>query len=216
LPRRDAIDEIREDLARLRAEVSELKEKFEHLPKKRRWWRNPSHIVNVVTLLALIVGAAFQIWINRPVVDFQLAPSTPSLMTDYYSVSQEDPFTPQPHLFYFEAQNTGKTDISLEITVAAINATVSTSETGRFNVTAIGFEFIQAGSGYSTWSFYVKANKGVTSFRVYLQDHQLVASPDWLTTMVDGFATYNSINAQQLTWVTEARAAYTVIYVLQT
>jgi hypothetical protein len=172
--------------------------------------------VNVVTLLALIVGAAFQIWINRPVVDFQLAQSTPSIMTDYYSVSQEDPFNPQPHLFYFEAQNTGKTDISLEITVAAINATVSTSETGRFNLTATGLEFIQAGSGYGTWSFYVKANKGVTSFRVYVQGRQLIASPDWLTTLVDGFATYNSLNTQQLTWVAETQSAYVLIYVLQT
>jgi hypothetical protein len=170
--------------------------------------------VNVVTLLALVVGAGFQIWINRPVVDFQLAPI--STVTEYYEVSQVDPFNPQPHLFYFEAQNTGKTDISLDITVAAINATVSPSETGRFNLTATGYEFIQAGSSSGTWSFYVKPNKGVTSFTVYLQGHQLVGSPDWLTTQVDGFATYNAINAQQLTWVAETRTAYLLVYVLQT
>ena len=170
--------------------------------------------MNVVTLLALILGSVFQIWINRPVVDFQLAPS---IGNDYYVINSDrlDPFNPQAHLFYFEAQNTGKTDITLDITVAAINATVSTSETGRFDVTATGREFIQAGSNWGPWSFYVKVNKGVTSFKVSFQSYQLVASPDWLTTQVDGFATYNPINAQQLTWVVQT-GVYPLFYVLQT
>ncbi len=207
------IDEIREDVARLRNEVAELKDTVHRLHRKTRWWRNPSHIVNVVTLIALLLGAIFQMWINRPVVDFQLVPSS-----YFYTIQfdQLDPFRPNALLFYFEAQNTGQTDITLDITIAAINATVSLGEKGPFGTTATGREFIQARSNWGAYSFYVKVNnKSITSFKVYVQSYRLVDSPDWLTTQVDGFATYNPINTQELAWVVKT-GVYPLVYVLQT
>jgi hypothetical protein len=210
------LDELREDLIKLRTEINEIKEQLNRLHRRGfwHWLRNPSHIVNLLTLVALILGAVFQMWINRPVVDFQLVTQTSN---DFYTIQsyQLNPFKPPAHLFYFKAQNTGQTDISLDITVVAVNATVSTTENGNFGVTATARGFIQARSDWATWSFYVKVNEGVTSFRVFLYRYELVGSPDWLTTQIDRFATYNAINAQELTWVVLS-GVMPLVYVAET
>ena len=188
----DTLEKLREDVLRLQAELSEIREKLSH--KKGHWLKNWSHLLNVLTLIALVLGSLFQVWLNRPVVDMSMGRASP----DVFQVSP--PFNPPGHEFYVLMQNTGETDITLNVTVGAENATVSTNGM-NFSATATLTVFLQARSSWGENSFYVRVNEGVTRFKVYLERPQLVDSPDPLTTQVDKFATYNLVGSQELMWI---------------
>jgi hypothetical protein len=49
-----------------------LEDRVNGLHRTRKWWRNPSHVVHAITLIALVLGAGFQVWLNRPVIDLLL------------------------------------------------------------------------------------------------------------------------------------------------
>jgi len=200
--------ETRKAVSDIHGEISVLKERIDKL-HKRRWRTNLSLLINLVTIVSLIAGLYFQVWLNRPVVDYQL-----TALGYSYSLIQVTPFNPSTQPFHFDAQNTGQTDIILDVTIAAINCTVSASENGPFRTNATSRDFIQARTSWTSWSFYVKANMDVTSFKVYFLNATLVDSPDYLTTIVDSQATYNAINMQALTWVRDP--SYPSLYSLQT
>lgn len=185
----------------LQGQIVALEKRIDRMHRNR--WRSFSLVVNVVTIVALVSGAYFQIWLNRPVVDFQL--TSPS---SYY-------VAPDPQVFFFEAQNTGQTDITLDVTIVAINSLVSTSQTGPFGPNATAREFLQARSSWGTWSFYFKANASAANFTLYIAKLPLAASPDILTTLLDESATYNRLNLSALVWVRQqgpyaAANAYTL------
>lgn len=207
-PRRnkDRLQEIGKELATIRAEtqkavsdiqgeISALKERIDKL-HRRRWRTNLSLLINVVTIISLVAGLYFQIWLNRPVVDYR------STALGYsYSLIQVTPFNPSAQPLQFEVQNTGQTDISLDVTIAATNCTVSASENGPFRPNATQRVFIQARTNWGPVDFYVKANMDVPSFKVYFLTTRLVDSPDYLTTVIDTRATYNAIGTLALMWV---------------
>ena len=139
--RKIGIDDVSNELAKIQertnATLHTLQDRITTLEKRidkihRNRWRYLSLAVNVLTITALIGGAWFQIWLNRPVVDFQLFAPPDSA---YPAVG------PRPVLIYFEAQNTGQTDITLNVTLVGINCTVSTVDSGPFsqNTTASRF-----------------------------------------------------------------------------
>jgi len=200
----------------LQEDIARLKQRVFYPHKRGQWIRNPSHIVNAITLIALILGAGFQMWLNRPVVDFQLSAPT---MSDYYYTYPPDPLPPPPLEFYFKAVNTGQTDITIDVVITAVNATVSSTKDGTFNQTATERIFISAKTE-SDVSFYARVNYTVTSFNVRIWSVSLVASPDRLTTLVDYGVTYNAINALELVWLRQPPQEYqgyhTATFALQT
>jgi hypothetical protein len=111
--------------------------------------------------------------------------------------------------------NTGQTDVTLFVVVAAINATVSTSEEGSFNPNATFLLFVSAKTE-SDVSFYVRPGPDLSSFEVYIASGSFFPSPDWLTTFVDRAATYNPINAQYLRWIGTPGLDESVTFTLQT
>jgi len=200
--------ETRKAVSDIHGEISVLKERIAKL-HKRRWRTYAGLLINGVTIASLIVGLCFQVWLNRPVVDYQL-----TALGYTYSLTPVPQFNAPAQAFYFVAQNTGQTDITLDVTIAAINCTVSATEKGPFGSTATQRMFIQARSSWAPWTFYVKVNEGAPSFAVNFSSHQWVNSPDYITTQVDTWTTYNAINSQALTWVRDP--SYPSLYYLQT
>jgi hypothetical protein len=194
----------------IQQDVADLKQWVSDSPKRGRWWRSFTRVVNAITLLALILGAGFQIWLNRPVVDYEL---TVPVGNQLYLAYQSNLPTP-PVMFYFDAANTGQTDITLAIVITAVNATVSAAKDGPFRQNATVFLFISAKTN-ALASFYARPDDvSVSSFKVLLLSRGLVDSPDRLTTFVDYAGTYNPINAQYLVWVKQSD--YPPTFVLQT
>ncbi len=204
----EGIQKIREAanaVHELQREIAAVKEKVEKV-QRRRWRADPSLLVNIITIIALFAGAYFQIWLNRPVVGLQL--SSP---TTYYAAGVRN-FEAPPQLFFFQAQNTGQTDITLDVTIGAINSTVSTSDRGPFASNATMQAFIQARTSWANWPFYFQAYANVTSFRIYILRILLVESPDIFTTIIDRQATYNWLNARVLVWAKDPRGFYNSYY----
>lgn len=213
---RKLLSETETTVRELREDVLILKQRLVEPHRRGRWIKNRSNVLNVLTLLVVISGALFQVWLNRPVVDFQLAAPTSS---NYYYTYPPDPLPPPPVQFYFKVQNTGQTDITLDVVIAAVNATVSNAEEGAFNQTATERIFVSARTE-SDGTFYARVNYTVTSFNVRIFSVSLVGSPDWLTTVVDYARTYNPINALALVWVRQPPQEYqgyhTATFALQT
>ena len=218
---RRTLDEIREDVLKLQNELSEVKaklnqcqkqlggigERTNEFQKKTRWLKNPNHWINVVTLLAIILGAIFQMWINRPVVDYGLGGGDETfrlVKLNWYNFTThraQSSLVYSIGSLYVQMQNTGQTDISLNITVVAVNATLSTNSHGPFTDRITVRWFLQAKTSWSSMYFDLKLQSGVDSFKVLLMTPMLVDSPDGVTTLVDHFTTYNQVYPIQFTWV---------------
>jgi len=156
----------------------------------------------LVTLVIAVAGGYFTAWSNRPIVAFQLQPT---LEHDYYSF-----LLPSSMMsFQFSAQNAGLTDITINVTITAIDALISAKQNDPFRTTVTFYIFLQAKSTWASFIFYVKPNPKASLFVISIVSVQGVDMSDPLTNFIVSRATFQASNRVQLTYVQDPNSPST-------
>jgi hypothetical protein len=160
----------------------------------------------LVTLFLAACGGYGWGWTIRPQVTYQMqypplgAPAVP-----YYW----DQYNPNILQIFVTVDNEGGTPIVTDITVSAINATISNSQNGLFAPTSTERLLIHAKNSFST-TFYVMPFGNTTSFRLFISNVQTVYGPDPLSTLIYFIyapSTYSSVNLVSLTYVRTSQSS---------
>jgi hypothetical protein len=131
----------------------------------------------------------------RPIVDYQLTgPDTITI----------SPYENRTFQFQFYADNTGQTDILIDVNVTAINATISTSE--GFATSVSSLILLKAKTGAMGLAFYLLPNPKASSFvvsinSVNLHIGQVSGISDVITSLIGQFGEFHAINRQSLIYV---------------
>jgi hypothetical protein len=187
------IKTLKERVEKSHHDIETLKDTVDKLHRNRKQLVL-TIMLNLITIGAIISGAYFQVWLNRPVVGYQLYDPT----SVYYAGT--DSYSLPSQLFMLRAENTGQTDIIVEFTIAATNCTVSKNANGPFEPNATTVILLQ---GRSTWvenGFYFRAYSNVTSFKLHVSLN-MKTNRDFLTRVIDTQVTYYSVNTLDLVWV---------------
>jgi len=187
------IKTLKERVEKSHHDIETLKDTVDKLHRNRKQLVL-TIMLNLITIGAIIGGAYFQVWLNRPVVGYQLYDP----MSVYYAGT--DSYSPPPQLFMLRTENTGQTDIIVEFTIAATNCTVSKNANGPFEPNATTVILLQAKSTWVENGFYFRAYSNVTSFKLHVS-LSMKNNRDFLTRVIDTQATNYSVNAIDLVWV---------------
>jgi hypothetical protein len=167
------------------------------LQKKRCIPVKNSTAAIVIFLVGIIITGGAGGYELRPIADYQLTgPDTISVFPNDNRTNVQ---------FQFYADNSGKTDITLNVTVAAINATVSNDGT-TFASSASNLMLLKAGTASWGLIFYLKPDQK-SSFVVYVSGVQVFTSrptsgiSDVISSLIVQFKEFHAINRQSLPYV---------------
>jgi hypothetical protein len=157
---------------------------------------NNGQKVIVVTVLIVLLGAYAWGWTVRPQLRYELLTPT------NYDYCGFGPPTP-PLTVQVSVDNVGSTTLVTDVTVSAINATISTSQQGPFGTSATARLLLRPRDSFA-WSFYVIPNNQTNSFKVSIDNMQSVYGLDPLSDVIYfiySTSTYEPLNALPLTYV---------------
>jgi hypothetical protein len=157
---------------------------------------NNSQKVIVVTVLIVIVGGYGWGWTVRPRLRYEL------LTENNYDYCGFGPPTP-PLSVLVSVDNVGSTTLVTDVTLSAINATISASQRGSFGTSATAFLLIRPKDSFAWW-FYVIPNHGTNSFKVSIGNVQSVYGLDPLSDViyfVYSTSIYQPLNVQPVTYI---------------
>jgi len=156
---------------------------------------NNGQKVLVVTVLIVILGGYGWGWIVRPRLRYEL------LTRANYDYCGFGPPTP-PLSVLVSVDNVGGTTLVTDVTLSAINATISTSQHGTFERSATALLVIRPKDSFAWW-FYVIPDNGTNSFKVSTGSVQSVYGLDPLSDLiyfVYSTSIYQPLNSQSLTY----------------
>jgi hypothetical protein len=152
--------------------------------------------VIVVTVLITVLSGYGWGWTVRPHLRYALLTPT---NYDYCGFGP----LPPPLMVLVSVDNVGDTTLVTDITLSAVNATISTSQQGSFGTSATALLLIQPKDSFA-WGFYVIPDNGTNSFRVSIGNVQSVyGSNPWsnIIYFVYSSSIYEPLNVQPLTYV---------------
>lgn len=156
---------------------------------------NKSKKIIVVTLLIVILSGYGWGWTLRPQLRYELLTQT---SYDYCGIVGPTP----PLTVQVSVDNIGGTTLAVEVTLSAINATISTSQSGPIGTSATARLLISPKDS-SAWSFYVIPANQTNSFKVFISNVQSVYGLDLLSDVyyfAYSTSIYQPLNPQSLTY----------------
>jgi hypothetical protein len=152
--------------------------------------------VIVVTLLVAILSGYGWGWTVRPQLRYELLSQT---NYDFCGIG-----TPTPPLnVQISVDNVGDTTLVTDVTLSAINATISTSQLGPFGTSATARLLIHPKDSFA-WSFYVIHDNQTSSFKLFISNVQSAYGLDPMSGIIYfAYSTsiYQPLNPQSLTYV---------------
>jgi len=144
------------------------------------------------TVIAGITGG----YTLRPIVDYQLTGPNSISMFLGENITAE---------FYFNSDNSGQTDVTLNVAVAAINATVCRDKDGIFASSAWNLMLVKSKTGFGL-TFYLMPNQRASSFVVSISSVTIYVGPsstisDVISSAIVQFREFHPVNRQFLRWV---------------
>jgi len=152
--------------------------------------------VIVVTVLIAVLSGYWWGWTLRPHLRYELLTQT---NYDYCGVGPPTP----PLSVLVSVDNVGSTMLVTDITLSAINATISTGQHGSFGPSATAQLLIRPKDSFAWW-FYVIPDNRTNSFKVSIGSVQSVYGLDPLSDIiyfVYSTSIYQPLNVQPLTYV---------------
>ncbi|MGP8069710.1 MAG: hypothetical protein ACLP5V_07440 [Candidatus Bathyarchaeia archaeon] len=156
---------------------------------------NGQKVIVVAVLIAMLSGYGWG-WTIRPQLRYELLSQT------NYDYCGFGPPTP-PLNVQISVDNLGVTTLVTDVTLSAINATISTSQIGSFGTSATARLLIRPKDSFA-WSFYVIHENQTNSFKVFISNVQSVYGLDSISSIVYfAYSTsiYQPLNPQSLTYV---------------
>lgn len=157
---------------------------------------NSKKAIVVTVLIAAILSGYGWGWAVRPHLRYELLTQT---NYDYCGLSPPTP----PLTVLVSVDNVGDTTLVTDVTLLAINATISTSQHGSFGTSATAHLLIRPKDSFAWW-FYVMPNNRTNSFKVSVGNVQSVYGLDPLSDViyfVYSTSIYQPLNVQPLTYV---------------
>ena len=149
------------------------------------------------TILIAVVGGYFWGWTVRPHLRYELlAPQT------NYDFCGFGPPTP-PLTVIVSADNVGTRPLATDVTLSAINATISTSQHGSFGASATARLLLRPKDTVASW-FYVIPDNRTSSFKVSIGNVQSVYGLNPLSDAIYflySTSIYQPLNVQSLTYI---------------
>ena len=156
---------------------------------------NNGRKVVVIILLIVVLSSYGWGWTVRPHLRYELLAQT------NYDFCGFGPPAP-PLAVLVSVDNVGATTLVTDITLAAINATISTDQHGPLGTSATALLLIRPKDSFAAW-FYVIPGNRTNSFRVSITSVQSVYGPDpWADVIyfVYSPSIYQPLNIQPLTY----------------
>lgn len=157
---------------------------------------NNGQKVIVVTVLIAVLSSYGWGWTIRPHVRYELLTQT------NYNYCGFGPPTP-PLAVLVSVDNVGGTTLVTDVTLSAINATISTSQHGPFGTSATALLLIRPKDSFA-WSFYIIPNNRTNSFRVSIGSVQSVYGLDLWSDAIYffySFSIYQPLKVQPLIYI---------------
>ena len=154
---------------------------------------NNGQKVIVVTVLIVILSGYGWGWTVRPQLRYELHSQT---NYDYCGIGPPTP----PFTVQVSVDNFGSTTLVTDVTLSAINATISSNEHGPFGTSATARLLIHPKDSFDWW-FYVIPDNQTNSFKVSISNVQSVYGLDTLSDIIYfAYSTsiYQPINFQSL------------------
>ena len=156
---------------------------------------NGQKAIAITALIAVLFGYGWG-WTVRPHLRYELLTPT------NYDFCGFGPPTP-PLTVLVSVDNAGSTTLVTDVTLSAINATISTDQHGPFGTSATALLPVQPKNSFN-WGFYVVPNNRTNSFTVSTPSFQSVYGLDLMSDVVY-FAyspsIYQPLNVRPLTYV---------------
>ena len=155
---------------------------------------NGQKVIVVMVLIAVLSSYGWG-WTVRPQLRYEL------LTQSNYNYCGFGPPTP-PLAVLVSVDNVGATALATDITLLAINATISTSQHGPFGNSATAVLLIRPRDSFA-WSFYVIPNNRTNSFRVSIGSvHSVYGLDPWSDAIYFLYSSsiYQPIKVQPLTY----------------
>jgi len=156
---------------------------------------NGQRVIVVTVLIAILSGYVWG-WTIRPHLRYELLTQT------NYDFCGVGPPTP-PLSVLVSVDNVGAITLVTDVTLSAINATISTGQHGLFGATATALLLIRPKDSFAWW-FYVIPDNRTNSFKVSISSVQSVYGLDPLSDViyfVYSTSIYQPLNVQPLTYV---------------
>jgi hypothetical protein len=154
---------------------------------------NGQKVIVVTVLIAILSGYGWG-WTLKPQLRYELVSQT---NYDYCGTGPPTPLSVQ-----VAVDNVGVTTLVTDVTLSAINATISTSQHGSFGTSATARLLIHPKDSF-VWWFYVISDNQTNSFKVSIGNVQSVYGLDPLSDVIYfAYSTsiYQPINSQSLTY----------------
>jgi hypothetical protein len=155
---------------------------------------NGQKVVVVTVLIAILSGYEWGLTV-RPHLRYELVAQT------NYDYCGFGPPTP-PLTVLVSVDNVGSTTLAVDVTLSAINATISTSQHASSGSSATTLLLIRPKDSFN-WPFYVVPDNGTDSFKVSIGNVQSVYGLDLLPDviyLVYATSIYQPLNSQSLTY----------------
>jgi hypothetical protein len=169
--------------------------------KKRRVSRNKRIVLLLIVLLILMPLLCFVDYglSNKPSVNYTFG--GPDLIRSSYQLTAMTPSFPGTiDTFYVLLQNTGKTDMSVVVTVHATNALVSASYYGPYNVMASTLILTLANSEYRHLQFYITLQSQVSSFTISCNAAKVLDYSTFSSSLASTFGEAHQVSPTMLTY----------------
>ena len=156
---------------------------------------NTGQKVIVMTMLIAVLSGYCWGWTLRPHLRYELLTQT---NYDYCGLSPPTP----PLTVLVSVDNVGDTTLVTDVTLSAINATISTDQHGSFGTSATALLVIRPKDSFAAW-FYVIPDNRTNSFRVSITSVQSVYGPDpWYDVIYFAYSPsiYQPLNIQPLSY----------------
>lgn len=156
---------------------------------------NGQKVILVTVLIAILSGYGWG-WTVRPQLRYGLL-----TQSNYYYCGIVGP-TP-PLTVQVSVDNVGDTTLVTDVTLSAINATISTSQHGPFSTSAIARLLIDPKDSFAR-PFYVIPDNQTNSFKVFISNLQSAYGSDPLSDVIYfAYSTsiYQPVNLQPLTYI---------------
>jgi hypothetical protein len=184
-----------------------------HVPlprrKKRAISRNKRLALLLIALLILIpllwfVGYGL---LNKPSVNYTFGGA--DVVRSSYRLTAMTPSSPGTiDIFYVLVQNSGRTDLSVIITVHATNALVSAGYYGPYNNLASILIVVLADTGYRYVPFYITLKSQISSFTMSCDGVRVLDYSTLPSSMASTFGEIHPLSPTMLTYSQESTNSY--------
>ena len=163
------------------------------MPKKRRRSiRRKKRGVPRLLIIILIFLAPLLVWyvsyglVNRPLVDYTFG-GVGNIRRTYRLSALSQNYAGTIDIFNVYVRNRGHIDITIVVTVHAVNAFVSASYNGPYNDRASSALVVPAGSGYRFVTFYLWLKSQIPSFTLSCQASRLIDYTNFSSSVASTF-----------------------------